>query len=122
MDFDEIKFDWEPMGITDSLELFRKIKFKNKHFTEWTSDQCVDWICNLNDGKYSKYDQILRPIFKKEGVNGSALKFIDKQELRGWGIESFMDRKNIEQQIKKLVKNQGSFTIQNLTAIKWQIE
>ena len=65
----------------------------------------VDWLISLESGKFEKYEVMLRNIFNKEGVNGSTMKHIDKTELRGWGIESFMDRSVIDKHIQNVVNN-----------------
>ena len=80
-------------------------------YREWSSDEVVDWLISLEKGKYQKYEQMLRVIFNKEGVNGEGIESINQSELGGWGVQSFMDRANITKRIQLLVnknKNQNA--------------
>ena len=55
----------------------------------------MDYLCTLDNGAYEKYSDKLRIIFVEEGVDGPAIKDIDKPSLRDWGISSFKDRSSI---------------------------
>ena len=72
-------------------------------YEQWNADNLITWICNLDGGKYNKYRQKLMKAFNNEGVNGSNVHHLDKQELRGFGVDSFSDRANIYQHIQALV-------------------
>ena len=69
------------------------------------ADDLVLWICTLDNGKFRKYKDRLMVAFKQQGVDGKAIKFLDKQELRGFGIDSLMDRGLIHQNIQSLLNN-----------------
>lgn len=84
-------------------ELKRLKNRKSKHYMDWSGDELVDWIISIHGGKFKKYEQDLRNAFKKEGVNGSAIPHIDKSEWKSWGITNFMDRTNLDHEIKKLM-------------------
>ena len=73
------------------------------NFQNWNSDQIVNWICSLENGRFAKYRDGLRAGFRAEGVNGSHLRHFGKWDLRNWGVQSFDDRVIIEQHIKLLV-------------------
>ena len=57
----------------------------------------------MDNGKFSKYKDVLDTAFKEQGVNGKGVRFLDKQELRGFGIDSFMDRGLIYEHIQQLI-------------------
>ena len=80
---------------------------------EWSTDDFVDWICNIEQGKYQKYEQTLRTTFKSEGVSGKAIPFIEKSEWKEFGIKNYMDRTNIHQHIQNL-KSQNNNTVNNV--------
>eukprot|EP01083_Nonionella_stella_P178660 631791_1 len=73
-------------------------------YLQWSSDQLVDWIVSLEDGKYQQYENKFRTQFSKEGVNGEAIPHIDRVALNHWGIQNFMDRANLDNAIKRLVQ------------------
>merc|ERR1712113_1352096 len=85
----------------------RKQNMDVRKWREWDSDEVVDWICSIEDGKYMKYEEGLRSAFREEEVNGSHLTAIGKSELRDWGIKSFSDRLGMEKQIQQLVAQQS---------------
>ena len=73
-----------------------------------------DWIITIENGQFTKYEKLLRLVFKKEGVNGSQIEYIDKGELRGWGVELFIDRVNIYKNMQNLInKNQKQQFVNN---------
>eukprot|EP01083_Nonionella_stella_P249183 861916_1 len=94
------------------LELFEvkrelnELKKKNidlSKFREWTSDEFVDWICSLEQGKYSKYEEKLRVVFIEEAISGEAIPHIEKNDWKAFGITVFMDRTNLHKHVQGLV-------------------
>merc|ERR1711902_391765 len=94
------------------MELDKLKRMKNINTTkyrEWSSDEVVDWLISLEDGKFLKYEDMFRVIFNQQGVDGSTIGYIDKSELKGWGIDSFSDRARIHENIQNLInKNKQS--------------
>eukprot|EP01083_Nonionella_stella_P139793 427216_1 len=85
----------------NKLKRLRRINLSN--YLNWSDDDIMDWILTLEEGRYEKYEKKLRAVFNEEGVCGQAMPFIDKPELKGWGITNFMDRNNIYQHLQDLV-------------------
>ena len=74
-------------------------------YLEWTSTDLVLWICNLDNGRYEQYKDKLLPAFKKQGVDGKGMRYLDKQDLMEFGVEIFMDRSVIYEHIQNVVNN-----------------
>ena len=58
---------------------------------------------DLHCGYSIKYNDKLIIAFKEQEVNGQNVYYLDKQELRGFGIDLFVDRGAIYQHIQELV-------------------
>ena len=86
-------------------ELKRINSIDPNRYLEWNTEELVLWICGLDNGKFKKYKDRLIDAFKEQGVDGKGVEFLDKQELRGFGIDSFMDRGLIYKHIQGLSAN-----------------
>ena len=80
---------------------------------EWSSDEFVDWICNLEQGKYSKYEEQLRTVFSQQSISGEAIPHIEKNEWKDWGVTNYMDRTKLHQHVRNLVMKYGNQQIVN---------
>ena len=90
------------------MELNKLKDYFIKRFMEWTSDEIVDWICSLEDGKYKKYEYKLRNAFKEECVSGEALPHIEKNEWKIWGVANYWERMNLQKHLQSLVNQKGN--------------
>ena len=81
----------------------RKLQLDPKYYMSWSSDDVADYLCTLDGGKYGKYSAKLRIAFNEEGVDGEAIKDIDKESLKGWGINNFKDRASIYNHFQDIV-------------------
>ena len=75
----------------------------------WSSDELVDWIVTINDGQFSKYEDVLRESFKTDNVNGLSLEKINRAELRNWGIWSLSDRAALFECIQELINENKEY-------------
>ena len=73
-------------------------------YMEWDADKFVDYICTVEDGRFLKYEDMLRNKFKSEGVSGEAIPHLEKDEWREFGIKNYMDRTKLHICIKDLVQ------------------
>ena len=93
------------MKLIEIKEELQELKRKNinpARYMEWTSDEFVDWICHLERQKFKRYEQTLREAFKSEGIDGSSIQDIEKNDWKGWGLNSFNDRTTIHKHLQKL--------------------
>eukprot|EP01084_Bolivina_argentea_P065099 118683_1 len=89
---------------------FRNIDVNN--YANWSSDQFIDWIISLENGKYEQYENNFRVIFKKEDVDGSVIDTIGKSEWKDWGVNNYKDRVKLDEHIKYLI-NKNKQNINN---------
>eukprot|EP01084_Bolivina_argentea_P288353 494890_1 len=101
---DEVKeCKMELMEVKKELNELKKKCIDVSRYNEWSSDEFVNWICSLDDGKYEKYENKLRNIFIEEDISGEAIPHIQKNEWKEWGITSYMDRTNLDKHLKNLL-------------------
>eukprot|EP01084_Bolivina_argentea_P113609 202443_1 len=59
----------ELFEVKRELKELKKNNIDPSKFRKWTSDEFVDWICSLEQGKYSKYEEKLRVVFIEEAIS-----------------------------------------------------
>merc|ERR1712154_214313 len=64
-------------------------------YEQWSHEQVTEWILSLDNGRYNKYEKILRKTLKEEDVDGA--------DLKRWGITKMKDFKFLQREITKLV-------------------
>ena len=95
----------ELIEVKKELKILKRKNIDPTRFMEWTSDEFVDWICILDEGKYSKYEEQLRRAFISESISGEAIPHINKNEWKElFGINNYMDRTNLDKHVKNLIK------------------
>ena len=75
-------------------------------YQEWGPDEICEWILGLGDGRFAKYEKVLRQNLKEEELERSMLGDVDGGDLKGWGISKFVDKKFLKEQIAILVGKQ----------------
>eukprot|EP01084_Bolivina_argentea_P260561 440056_1 len=99
------------MELVEVKKKLKELKRKNidpTKFREWSGDEFVDWICGLEQGKYIKYESSLRNEFGKEDISGQSISDIEKNDWKGWGINNFAHRSNIQKHINNLVQQNNN--------------
>ena len=77
-------------------------------YMEWSAEEFVDYICTIEDGRFIKYEEILRETFKNEDIDGQAIPHIEKNEWRNFGVKNYMDRTILHKCIKNLTQQTGT--------------
>eukprot|EP01083_Nonionella_stella_P116560 346392_1 len=77
-------------------------KVENIEYDQWNSDDVTEWIIHLDDGAYSKYENVIRSNLKKEGIDGSEIKYLERNDLGRIGITNFKHKRMIMQHIANL--------------------
>eukprot|EP01083_Nonionella_stella_P186203 681143_1 len=85
--------------------LCRKANIDVKKHMHWDCDTIVDWIVSLN-GEYEAYEETLRMKMKEEGMDGSLLSELDRNDLHRFGIVSLKHKVQILKHIKALRRHQ----------------
>ena len=91
--------------IEDAYELYEDQIIDATNYWEWNTKRVIVWIINLNPDKYSKYKDPLQLNLRKQGINGTHLTILDKQDLHNFGITDFHDKNSIFEEIKLLTAN-----------------
>eukprot|EP01084_Bolivina_argentea_P009011 16867_1 len=81
---------------------YYKTGLEPEDFRDWSGENVVDWIVNLQDGRYTIYEQVLRQSFAEQQISGRCLLDVDKSDLNHWKITKFQDRVDLHHEIKKL--------------------
>ena len=95
MELDEIK---------DKYNKLNSSNVDQSIYREWDSDSIIDWILSLNE-EYKKYEQSLRTKMKSEGIDGSLLSQIERNDLDRFGVKELKDKIFIIQKIKRLTED-----------------
>eukprot|EP01084_Bolivina_argentea_P020457 38038_1 len=91
---------------------YDKLKKRLGH-KAWNAKDIVDWIIGIDAARFQRYYQTLLQNMTDEGIDGSCLADLERDELKGLGITQFKDRREIFHAIKKLTQssNQSSQAI-----------
>ena len=98
----ELKHDLE--DVKAKYEELKRMNINEEEFMKWESDTITDWIVGLEDN-YKKYEEVLRKNLRADEVDGSTLPEVDKNDLRGFGINIMKDRIAIIKHIKRITSN-----------------
>eukprot|EP01084_Bolivina_argentea_P316201 548040_1 len=82
-------------------------------YLQWSSNDIVDWILSLEQGKYKNYEKKLRAEINDEGVDGSSIKDIEKSDIKGWGVNNLKDRTSIYKHLQQLLNPNKNATGNN---------
>ena len=91
----------------NKLETKYNEKVKQSDHTLWTTTDIAKWIVGLDQSRYNKYYDILLQNMKNEGIDGFCLGYLDKTDLHKFGITQFKDKRDVYNNIQKLVQNKN---------------
>ena len=78
------------------LSISRKYSYKS-----WDYNQIHAWIISIRNGHFKRYTKMYDHL-KRQKLTGKHLKQLTNDDLRGLGIYDYMDRRLLQEQIKKL--------------------
>eukprot|EP01083_Nonionella_stella_P065721 172395_1 len=61
--------------------------FGQKDYTEWSTENVLNWIVQLDDGQFATYQQRLMETLNAEEIDGNDLCDLDKDDLHRLGIQ-----------------------------------
>merc|ERR1712154_469670 len=76
-------------------------------FRTWNWKQIHFWIINVDDGRFKKYDAILREFLSKADLTGEELSDVNPLILEDWGIKDGKDRAVLSGHIRSLARQNG---------------
>ena len=102
-------------------ELMTAQKLDTSRYHLWNSDEAVDWICSIENGRFTKYQEKLLRAFTEEGVCGEDLDKITQSALRDWGVKNFKDRVALHEHIQELVTHhRAASASSNVSRSRWR--
>ena len=61
-----------------------------RHWCEWDLNELLFWISNVESEKFIKITKnTLESVWKIENMKGHLLKYVNRDDLRSWGIKEF---------------------------------
>eukprot|EP01084_Bolivina_argentea_P059400 108479_1 len=78
------------------------LRLKKNKYDDLGPSELVDVIISIDEQRYGKYRDKLLKRFIEEGVDGSCLKQLSKEDLYAFGITNYKDKLAIYNSIKKL--------------------
>eukprot|EP01084_Bolivina_argentea_P250438 419578_1 len=83
-----------------------KLKLQNidtSKYEEWSWEEIFVWILSLEDSRYAKYSLELKKALAEEQPCGKDLVDVNANDVKGWGVVSFRDKKDLHKSIQQLV-------------------
>eukprot|EP01084_Bolivina_argentea_P240517 404043_1 len=69
----------------------------------WDFKDIVEWITQLENGRFAKYEEILLNSMKEEEIDGCCLSDLNENDMFRMGVKSFRDKKAIIKNIQSLI-------------------
>lgn len=83
-----------------------KVNDMEREWEKWNADNIVDWICNLENGRFRKYEEILRKELNDGDATGSILPHLDVSDWRkSFCIKNWKDAVDLNKYKDILVTN-----------------
>eukprot|EP01084_Bolivina_argentea_P276155 471148_1 len=94
-------------GVSFVYDTSKKTERKvNKYVIEMDTNDVMNWLLELENGRYYKCKHKLLLGFNNEHVNGANIKDVNEQDLRHYGVNSLSDRKDLIKHIDSLVNSE----------------
>merc|ERR1712154_540023 len=103
---DQKEREFEVKRLKEEVRRLKVLQIDPSKYLEWGHDEIVAFICNLEDGRYRKYENVLIDALKEEGVEGAHLRKVNELDVKGWGVKNFDDKKDLTKAIQQMVNNQ----------------
>ena len=78
-----------------------RLRMDEAKYEEW-NHQISSWILSLDNGRYAKYEKMLRRHLEDEEVDGTILGDLDVNDFTRWGIKKLADIKYLQKEIARL--------------------
>ena len=91
------------MKIADLNHKITEMAMESAHYTEWDWMTVHFWIMNIENGRFKKYDAVLKAVLSKFGMKGGDLESVNLLMLKMWGIHDGKEAGALLDQIQKLI-------------------
>ena len=96
------------LKITELEEKVKELSLNTEKFMEWDWKQIHFWIMKIDDGKFQKYDAVLKKALSEAEMEGEDLLEITPFTIKCWGIKDRKDAAMLNGHIQELVQQNGT--------------
>lgn len=85
----------------------REIKFgrlDTTQFMQWDSNMVLKWIMSLDEGRFNKYENVLKQALQETDVAGEDLLDVNPLVIKIWGVRHLEDQRKLAGHIRALVQ------------------
>ena len=76
-------------------------------YKNWNHHDIYNWILSLENGRYVKYQHLLKDAMETEKLKGTDLGYVDHERIKQWGVKSFHDKLILYNAIKSIADGEG---------------
>ena len=84
------------------------------NYAEWDHDDVSDWLVNIDQGAYVRYEGVIRKELANVDMSGASLVKCTKNDLKGFGIKQKAHQNAIWMHIQALEHPPAEEKVQNL--------
>merc|ERR1712176_121147 len=92
----------EIMHLQQENKQLRQNEIDENKYELWTWKQVLKWMITVENGMFAQYEKSLAKNLEQGKVKGSDLKFVDRDDLKDWGVIVFGDMKALKRHIDRL--------------------
>ncbi len=82
---DEKGLKFENEELKKEIKRLRMQSINVKDYKSWSNEQILMWIMSIENGRFSKYKDVLAHSLSEEDVNGGNLDKVNEIDIKGWG-------------------------------------
>ena len=97
------ELQFENSSLKKQNKSMTKLIFDERDFMNWSVDEVISWIMDIDNGKYLKYFEMLNIRITDEQIDGIKLYELDYVDLKELGIIDIDDRKSLWRNIQLLI-------------------
>ena len=100
----------DKMKIAELEKKVKKLEFETldlSNYMEWNGNQILFWMMSLDDGRFEKYEEMLKSALSENDVIGEDLSDITALTLKAWGMTDRKDAKGLSVHIQDLIQQNG---------------
>ena len=89
--------------LTNKIKMLQMSSLDVNKYEDWKWEEILQWIMNMDDSRFRKYESDLTNNLSVEQPSGANLKEVNEGDIRRWGVTRFSDIKILSYNIKQLV-------------------
>jgi len=97
----EMEMRVTPMALSDDED--EDEEEEQKAVERWTQQEVLQWMLSLEDGRFGRYEGVLRKAVEEYEVSGEVLPDVNLLVIKGWGVKDVNDQRDLRTHIRKLI-------------------